>query len=130
MKIEVHGSAGLVASASAEINDGTDQLHLHINTRERWAPHQLSGGRGIFNALVPEGCSPREHRLIAIESSTDENACAEVVFLPENENEKRLLHGSAFCQQEKDQLHYIVIPFPERPRALSRLREVATWRAR
>jgi len=122
VKIEVHGTPGLVTSAS-------DQLHLHITTSERWAPHQLSGGRGIFSALVP-GCSPREHRIIAIESSTDANACVEVVFLPVNGEEKRLLYGSAFCQQEKDQLHYILVPVQEKPRAFKRVREVATWRAR
>lgn len=129
MKIEVHGTAGLVSSASAEINEDTEQLHLYITTHERWAPHQLSGGRGIFSARVPQGCSPREHRLIAVESSTDESACVEVVFLPANEREKRLLYGSAFWQQEKDQLHYIMIPLPEKPRVLMRVREVARWRA-
>jgi hypothetical protein len=112
MKIEVVGARHLVTSVEVSKDDVANQLHIVINTRERWAPHQLSGGWNLFGALVPPGAAPPHHRIVAIsETSKDETEPgAEVVFLPENDDERALLNGVAYEGWEKDQIAYLIVP--------------------
>jgi hypothetical protein len=131
MKIEVHGDTGLVESVYADVDENSGLLHLFITTSERWVSHQLSGGQGHFSRMCPEGAAPPRHRLIAIGDAHLEALCAEVVFLPDNDHEAGLLFGSAFHQQEKDQLHYLVLPAQTRaPSTPRRERTFAQWRSR
>jgi hypothetical protein len=104
-----------------------NQLHIVINTRDRWAPHQMSGGWNIFGALVPENAAPPAHRIVAVGAAgQDEDVPgAEVVFLPENDAERALLTGIAYEGSEKDQISYIIVPLSlESVRRLSPLARI------
>jgi len=128
MKIEVVGQRNLVTSVEVSKDDDANQLHILINTRDRWAPHQLSGGWSLFASLVPPGAAPREHRLVAIspvEQHGDEPG-AEVVFLPENAAERAILSGIAYECFEKDQITYIFVPVSRE--SVRRLRTLARVR--
>ncbi|MBU9200021.1 hypothetical protein KTD31_01210 [Burkholderia multivorans] len=112
MKIEIVGKRELVTSVEVSKDDVANQLHILINTRDRWAPHQLSGGWGIFASRVPAGAAPRAHRIVAVGAAGQDEAetGAEVVFLPENDEETALLSGIAYEGSEKDQISYIIVP--------------------
>jgi hypothetical protein len=128
MKIEVVGQRNLVTSVEVSKDDEANQLHILINTRDRWAPHQLSGGWSLFASLVPPGAAPREHRLVAISAADqpEDAPGAEVVFLPENEAERAILSGLAYECFEKDQISYLFVPIAresvQRLRTLARVR--------
>jgi hypothetical protein len=127
VKIKVVGKRELVTSVEVSMDHVANQLHLLITTRDRWAPHQMSGGWGIFSSLVPKNEAPLAHRLVAVGAAgQDEDVPgAEVVFLPENDAERALLHGIAYDGSEKDQIAYIIVPLAlESVRRLSPLARI------
>ncbi len=112
MKIEVVGKSHLVTSVEVTKDDAANQLHILINTRDRWAPHKFSSDWNIFGSRVfPAGAVP-EHRLVAVGSAgQDEHlAGAEVVFLPESDEERALLSGVVYESWEKDQITFLLVP--------------------
>jgi hypothetical protein len=123
MKIVIAGKKELILSVVVTLDPGTRIMRLLINARDRDAPHRLSGGWNLFNALVPEGAAPPSHRLIAVREWASMESGAEVVFLPENVEEEKLLFGNAYVQAEKDQISYLIVPREEslRTQTLARL---------
>ena len=130
MKIEVVGNTSLVTSVTVELDEETKELHILINTRDRWVPHQLSGGWGLFTAQCPRDEPIPDYRLIAV--GFDEHGelpGAEVVFLPEGMEERfTLLSGVAHHATEKDQISYLLTP--RRLPQSTKLQHLANWPAR
>ena len=129
MKIQIVGSENIVDSVNAEVDTATNQLHICITTRERWVPHQLSGGWGMFSAQCVANAPPPAHRLIAVgPNEVADPPGAEVVFLPETEVERDMLFGVAYHHAEKEQICYVMLPVAI-PRART-MQTLAEWPAR
>jgi hypothetical protein len=130
VKIQVVGNKNIIESVDVVIDSATNQLHLRLATRDRWVPHQISGGWGLFSKqCLPDATLP-EHRLIAVgggEAEADVPG-AEVVFMPETAEERRMLFGLAYHLTEKEQIEYVILP-SDRPSATA-LKPIAIWLSR
>jgi hypothetical protein len=131
MKIKVLGDVSLVFSVSAELTEA-GMLSMMVNTRHRWPHFQVSGGWGLFAS----GCSPEEADLSVVvaiygperaSDGTEEPVGAEIVFLAETQEEKRLVNGVIFNLLEKDQLQLIAVPRATTG-PLASVSELAHWR--
>jgi hypothetical protein len=122
MKIAIAGKQELISSVEVSVDEDAHQMHLLINTRDRWMPHQLSGGWNLFDALLPRDVAPPSYRLVAISESDSFESGVEVVFLPENEEEEELLFGFAYSQTEKDQVTYLIVPLRQSVRSKTLVR--------
>lgn len=129
MKIQIVGNESLVTSVNVALDNKTKELHLTINTRDRWVPHQMSGGWGLFTAQCPPDVPVPEHRLIAVGfDEQGELPGAEVVFLPENNDERfTLFAATAYHHTEKDQICYLLVP---RKLLQEKLQQLADWPAK
>ncbi|KWT98032.1 hypothetical protein APY03_0703 [Variovorax sp. WDL1] len=113
-------------------------LHLLVNTKDRGAPYQVSGGWSLYAQIVQDAQMPK-HRVVAIHPLTDDRAelaailrddegdyrvGAEVVLIAEGEAEGELVQGVAYEAQCKDQVEVLFVPI----QANLAPKEVAAWK--